>query len=109
MPQTIEVTQTSGTSLEFKIPEQFQNLPFQEMSLADLDSTVRAQPVFENSGFHPLNVLPDPVQQPAQAPQQPTAATYPQPRSVEQLASRYAQFDQASRATSVSVPPRVQQ
>ena len=109
MPQTIEVTQTSGTSLEFKIPEQFQNLPFQEMSLADLDSTVRAQPVFENSGFQPLNVLPDPVQQPAQAPQQPTAATYPQPRSVEQLASRYAQFDQASRATSVSVPPRVQQ
>ena len=109
MPQTIEVTQTSGTSLEFKIPEQFQNLPFQEMSLADLDSTVRAQPVFENSGFQPLNVLPNPVQQPAQAPQQPTAATYPQPQSVQQLASRYAQFDQASRATSVSVPPRVQQ
>ena len=109
MPQTIEVTQTSGASLEFKIPEQFQNLPFQEMSLADLDSAVRTQPVFENSGFQPLNILPDPVPEPVQITQQPIATTYPQPQAVQQPSPQYAQFDQTSRTAAVSVPPRVQQ
>ena len=109
MPQTIEVTQTSGASLEFKIPEQFQNLPFQEMSLADLDSAVRTQPVFENSGFQPLNILPDPVPEPVQITQQPIATTYPQPQAVQQPSPQYAQFDQTPRTAAVSVPPRVQQ
>ena len=108
MPQTIEVTQTSGASLEFKIPEQFQNLPFQEMSLADLDSAVRTQPVFEKSGFQPLNIMPDPAPEPVQATQQPIT-TYPQPQVIQQPSPQYAQFDQTPRTATVSVPPRVQQ
>ena len=109
MPQAIEVTQTSGASLEFKIPEQFQNLPFQEMSLADLDSAVRTQTVFENSGLQPLNILPDPAPEPVQATQQPIATTYPQPQVIQQPSPQYAQFDQTPRTATVSVPPRVQQ
>lgn len=117
--QPLEVTQTSGASLEFKIPEQFQNLPFQEMTLADIEQAVLRHPVYENSGMQPLNILPDPpqempaAQQPASTPMPvattpatPTVTTAmpaaPAPQPVQ--AQQYAPY--ATRQQSIGVPPR---
>lgn len=93
----IEVTQTSGSSLEFKIPEQFQNLPFQSMTLTDIENAVHRQPVFEDSGFQPLNILPDSAPQTLPITTQTTTPQTPQSYPVP------------PRETNISVPPRTTQ
>ena len=98
LPERIEVTASSGADLEFKLPEQFQDLPFQDMTLADIDEAVRSQPVFEHSGFQPLNVLPEPAPQP-----QPTTAA-----PTRQPASRSTYFP-TTRPQAVGMPTRPSQ
>lgn len=110
-PSPLEVTQTSGSSLEFKIPEQFQNLPFQDMTLADIEMAVLKQPVYEDSGLQPLNILPD--QEPATPPQPrttpPVYAETPQPQPVQppsQPSPAPRPIIQPARQQIVGIPPR---
>ena len=103
LPERIEVTASSGADLEFKIPEQFQDLPFQDMTLADIDEAVRSQPVFEHSGFQPLNILPEPAPQPPTPQPQPTTAA-----PTRQPASRSTYFP-TTRPQAVGMPTRPSQ
>lgn len=59
IPGPINVTQTSGSDLEFKIPSQYEDLPLQDMTLADIEAAIMQQPTFEQSGQKPLNILPE--------------------------------------------------
>ncbi|OYW84257.1 hypothetical protein B7Z17_04380 [Candidatus Saccharibacteria bacterium 32-49-10] len=92
-PIPTQPPQQSGSGIEFKIPEQFRDLPFQDMTLADIELAVMRQPVYDNSDMQPLNILPDP------APIQPTSPA-------DTAVTSQTTPTTSARQPSVVVPPR---